>query len=307
MFERWTDRARRAVVIAQEEARMMRHAEVGNGHLLTGLAAEEGGVASQALAALGLTPDAARDTLRLIIPALPSAPASHIPLTRGLKKAAENALRESLAMNVTYIGTEHLLLGLLRDVEGPADKILIAAGIAPIVVRGEVMRLLGSYEKTGRVERKAATPVPAEPPIVSISTPLDLTDDALAAVNRLHDIIHPARPGGVYAAERNPGGCDKVFCCAILPEVTATVEPAIRADERERTREAIARIERLAATAQETAIAHAVRAERARLREMAEARKGELVLHGLLSDAVPWTILIGLIDDIQAEAGDEVT
>jgi hypothetical protein len=72
------------------------------------------------------------------------------------------------------------------------------------------------------------------PAIVSTSTPGDLTDAALAAVNRLHDIVHPRRPGGVYEPERNPGGCDKVFCCAILPEVPAAVEPAIRADERER-------------------------------------------------------------------------
>lgn len=74
-----------------------------------------------------------------------------------------------------------------------------------------------------------------EPAIVSVSTPSDLTDKALAAVNRLHDIVHPFRSGeGVYEPERNPGGCDKVFCCAILPEVPAVVEPAIRADERER-------------------------------------------------------------------------
>lgn len=68
--------------------------------------------------------------------------------------------------------------------------------------------------------------------ILSIHAPQDLTDEALAKVNRLHDIAHPSRPGGVYEPERNPGGCDKVFCCAILPEFTATVEPAVRADER---------------------------------------------------------------------------
>ena len=73
---------------------------------------------------------------------------------------------------------------------------------------------------------------------ISANTPSGLTDKALANVNRLHDICHPSRPGGVYEPERNPGGCDKAFCCAILPEVTATVEPAIRADERAQIRAA---------------------------------------------------------------------
>jgi hypothetical protein len=67
---------------------------------------------------------------------------------------------------------------------------------------------------------------------VRLSLPSDLTDEALAALNQLHDICHPARPGGVFDPERNPGGCDKQFCCTILLEVPATVEPAIRADER---------------------------------------------------------------------------
>ena len=69
---------------------------------------------------------------------------------------------------------------------------------------------------------------------LSLSTPNDLTGEALAQANRLHDIVHPSRPGGVFEPERNPGGCDKVFCCAILPEFTAVVEPAVRADERAR-------------------------------------------------------------------------
>lgn len=147
MFERYTDRARRATVLAQAEARELGHPEISTGHLLLGLATEDGGVASQVLANLGLSVPGARGVLSLD-PAAPSA-AGHIPFTRGLKLACEQALRESLHLGHNYIATEHLLLGLLRDTEGdPAARIFMTAGITPTDIRAEVMRLLGSYEKS---------------------------------------------------------------------------------------------------------------------------------------------------------------
>jgi hypothetical protein len=88
-----------------------------------------------------------------------------------------------------------------------------------------------------RAALEAAAPLLAGHDDPALSRPEDLTDEALTAANRLHDIVHPARPGGVYDPERNPGGCDKTFCCRILIEVPAVVEPAIRADERLRMQE----------------------------------------------------------------------
>jgi hypothetical protein len=100
------------------------------------------------------------------------------------------------------------------------------------------------------------TAVPPEAGAVQLSvhTPCELTDEYLGRLNRLHGITHPSRPGGVYEPERNPGGCDNAFCCAILPEVLATVEPAIRADERERILTAFRRSTVLLNTADGTGV-----------------------------------------------------
>lgn len=169
MFERYTDRARRAVVLAQGEARMLGHCEIGTGHLLLGLAAEDGGIASLCLAALGFNLENARDALQVAIPLGKRDPPPNIPFTPALKKAMENALREALLLGHPYIGTEHLLLALLREAGGPSDGVLIAAGITPLVVRDEVMRRLGTYEQprvtpAPRIQPRAAThPLPEHP------------------------------------------------------------------------------------------------------------------------------------------------
>jgi len=176
MFERFTDCARRSVVLAQEAASAMGHAEVTTGHLLAGLAAEDGGVASIALANLCLMPDDARVAMRDQRAGTWPRPA-HIPFTPGLKKAMENALREAIVMTHAYIGTEHLLLGLLCDPEdGPAAQILTGAGITPTDIRAEVMRLLGSYEQPraapaepeGHHRRLATVPASALPPLADL-------------------------------------------------------------------------------------------------------------------------------------------
>jgi len=172
MFERYTDRARRSVVLARAQARTMGHAEVGTGHLLLGLATEEGGIASLCLFRLGLDFIYARSRLAAASPSTRIASPPDIPFTPGLRKAMENALRESAEMGDPYIGTEHLLLGLLGDAEGPAGGILAAAGLTPLAVRKEVMRRLGTYEQSrvpapedvNHHRRLATVPASALPP-----------------------------------------------------------------------------------------------------------------------------------------------
>jgi ATP-dependent Clp protease ATP-binding subunit ClpC len=148
-FERYTDRARRAVVLAQEEARATGSSCIGTGHLLMGLAAEDSGVASVALGNLGLNrgdcrkPPGGHGALDAPVPA-----GVPIPFTQATREALEAALRESLELGHPYIGTEHLLLGLLQDAgDGRAAQILMAAGITPADIRAEVRRLLGSFEE----------------------------------------------------------------------------------------------------------------------------------------------------------------
>src|SRR6266545_6186789 len=117
LFQRFTDRARRAVHLAQEEARLLRHNYVGTEHLLLGLLYEGEGVAAQALGSLGVSLQAVRAQVEQIIGHGPTTPTGHIPFTPRAKKALELSLREALALGHNYIGTEHLLLGLIRDGE----------------------------------------------------------------------------------------------------------------------------------------------------------------------------------------------
>jgi ATP-dependent Clp protease ATP-binding subunit ClpC len=158
MFERFTDRARRVVVLAQEEARMLEHDYIGTEHLLLGLIHEGEGVAAKALRAL----DVDLDTLRREVEALVGRgqqpmPGQHIPFTPQAKKVLELALRESVQLGHDYIGTEHLLLGLVREGEGPAAQVLQQRGIELSMVRQEVIRLLHGYQGgEGRRRRRAA-------------------------------------------------------------------------------------------------------------------------------------------------------
>jgi len=157
MFERFTDRARRVVVLAQEEARMLEHNYIGTEHLLLALIHEGDGVAATALRAL----DVDLDTLRREVEALVGhgqQPASgHIPFTPRAKKVLELALRESVQLGHHYIGTEHLLLGLVREGEGPAAQVLQQRGIELNAVRQEVIRLLhGHQARGGRRGRRVA-------------------------------------------------------------------------------------------------------------------------------------------------------
>jgi hypothetical protein len=142
MFERFTDRARRVVVLAQEEARMLNHHYVGTEHILLGLIHEGGGVAAKALESLGISLEAVRQQVEEIIGQGTEAPSGHIPITARTKKVLELSLREALQLGHNYIGTEHILLGLIRDGDGVAAEIMVKLGSDLIRVRQQVIHLL---------------------------------------------------------------------------------------------------------------------------------------------------------------------
>ena len=128
MFERFTDRARRVVVLAQEEARMLNHNYIGTEHILLGLIHEGEGVAAKALESLGISLEAVRQQVEQIIGQGQQAPSGHIPFTPRAKKVLELSLREALQLGHNYIGTEHILLGLIREGEGVAAQVLVKLG-----------------------------------------------------------------------------------------------------------------------------------------------------------------------------------
>ncbi|GAA5166967.1 ATP-dependent Clp protease ATP-binding subunit [Ornithinimicrobium tianjinense] len=146
MFERFTDRARRVVVLAQEEARLLNHNYIGTEHLLLGLIHEGEGVAAKALESLGISLDAVRQQVQEIIGQGQQSPTGHIPFTPRAKKVLELSLREGLQLGHNYIGTEHLLLGLIREGEGVAAQVLVKLGADLNRVRQQVIQLLSGYQ-----------------------------------------------------------------------------------------------------------------------------------------------------------------
>ncbi|MFS8480731.1 MAG: ATP-dependent Clp protease ATP-binding subunit [Acidimicrobiia bacterium] len=149
MFERFTDRARRVVVLAQEEARLLNHNYIGTEHILLGLIHEGEGVAAKALESLGISLEAVRQQVEEIIGQGGSSPSGHIPFTPRAKKVLELSLREALQLGHNYIGTEHILLGLIREGEGVAAQVLVKLGADLSRVRQQVIQLLSGYQGTG--------------------------------------------------------------------------------------------------------------------------------------------------------------
>ena len=146
MFERFTDRARRVVVLAQEEARMLNHNYIGTEHILLGLVREGEGVAAKALESMEISLNAVREQVQEIIGEGSHAPSGHIPFTPRAKKVLELSLREALQLGHNYIGTEHILLGLIREGEGVAAQVLGKLGADLSSVRQQVIQLLSGYE-----------------------------------------------------------------------------------------------------------------------------------------------------------------
>src|SRR5689334_18481181 len=159
MFERFTDRARRVVVLAQEEARMLNHNYIGTEHILLGLIHEGEGVAAKALESLGISLEGVRNQVEEIIGQGQQAPSGHIPFTPRAKKVLELSLREALQLGHNYIGTEHILLGLIREGEGVAAQVLVKLGADLNRVRQQVIQLLSGYQG----KEPASAGGPAEP------------------------------------------------------------------------------------------------------------------------------------------------
>jgi ATP-dependent Clp protease ATP-binding subunit ClpA len=178
VFERFTDRARRVIVLAQEEAALLNHDYVGTEHLLLGLAREGQGVAARVLEVLGIRLEALRSQVQEVIGRGQRAPSGHIPFTPRAKKVLELSLREALELGHDYIGTEHLLLGLIREGEGVAAQVLVQLGADLARARGQVIELLSDH--AGGVEAGAATR------LVRMTVPEDLreAEAQLAGVRR---------------------------------------------------------------------------------------------------------------------------
>ena len=167
MFERFTDRARRVIVLAQEEARMLNHNYIGTEHILLGLIQEGEGVAAKALESLGISLDAVRQQVEEIIGQGQQAPSGQIPFTPRAKKVLELSLREALQLGHNYIGTEHILLGLIREGDGVAAQVLVKLGADLNRVRQQVIQLLHGYQgkeplpslgRAGGVRRRCSPP-----------------------------------------------------------------------------------------------------------------------------------------------------
>ena len=160
MFERFTERARQVVVFAQDEARALRHNYIGTEHILLGLLREEEGIAARVLASRDVTVEEVRAQVARIIGQGDEVATGQIPFTPRAKKVLELSLREALSLGHNYIGTEHILLGLLREGEGVANRILLDFDADPETVRNEVVRML-----SGPGRRVGPLPKPQSPPL----------------------------------------------------------------------------------------------------------------------------------------------
>jgi ATP-dependent Clp protease ATP-binding subunit ClpC len=177
MFERFTERARRVVVLAQEEARMLNHNYIGTEHILLGLAREGEGVAARALESLGVSLEAVRQQVEEIIGRGQEAPSGHIPFTPRAKKVLELSLREAQQLGHNYIGTEHILLGLIREGSGVAAQVLVKLGADLNRARQQVVQLLHGYQ--GEDVTGEGLPMSDDP-----RSRVDSLDRRLAAIER---------------------------------------------------------------------------------------------------------------------------
>jgi Clp amino terminal domain, pathogenicity island component len=182
MFERFTDRARRVVVLAQDEARRLNHNYIGTEHILLGLIHEGEGVAARALQSLGISLEAVRQQIEEIIGRGQQAPSGHIPFTPRAKKVLELSLRESLQLGHTYIGTEHILLGLIHEGDGVAAQVLVRLGADMNRVREQVIELLHGHQAE---EPVSAPSVAGELRLLpAVKTHLEAVEQRLTAIEQ---------------------------------------------------------------------------------------------------------------------------
>jgi ATP-dependent Clp protease ATP-binding subunit ClpC len=181
MFERFTERARHVIVLAQEESRLLSHNYIGTEHLLLGLLAEREGIAARALESLHVTLEAAREQVKEIIGPGQQQPSGHIPFTPRAKKILELSLREALNMSSEVIDTQHLLLGLVDEGDGVGAQILLQLGATAQTVREAVTRLVNAEPQAEASERSE----PGAPRAVSVTRTLRLDPDALVEMKVL--------------------------------------------------------------------------------------------------------------------------
>jgi ClpA/ClpB-like protein len=194
MFERFTNRARRVVVLAQEEARVLNHNYIGTEHLLLGLIHEGDGVAARALESLGVSLEAVRAQVEEIIGEGTEAPTGHIPFTPRTKRVIELSLREARQLRHNYVGTEHILLGLVREGQGVAAKVLVKLGADLPRVRQEVVQLLaGGKAEAEEVEEDLEAEI-----VAAIDTVFAENRDLRREVRRLRELLrrHGIEPDG---------------------------------------------------------------------------------------------------------------
>jgi hypothetical protein len=218
VFERFTDRARRVVVLAQEESRLLDHNHIGTEHLLLGLIHEGDGIASQALESLDISLADVRSEVERIIGRGDSAPVGHIPFTPRAKKVLEMSLREALELGHNYIGTEHILLGLIREGEGVAAQVLVKLGADLSTVRQRVVQLLSGYQggTTGLFRSEGVVST-----VVRSSRPSEPRAPQCSFCRR------PLREVDRYAPGRNSAICDECITGAHTALSTASDEHII--------------------------------------------------------------------------------
>jgi hypothetical protein len=269
MFERFTDRARRVVVLAQEEARMLNHNYIGTEHFLLGLIHEGEGVAAKALESLGISLDAVRQQVEEIIGQGQQAPSGHIPFTPRAKKVLELTQREAQQLGHNYIGTEHILLGLIREGSGVAAQVLVKLGADLNRVRQQVIQLLHGYPAGGPVSARSAA---SELSLPAMQARLGAFEQRLAAieqrvgtgpdtsdldeqVGRVRGERHAAIDAQEYeqAAALRDREKELLAAKAALQEQWATVHPALP-DLAERCQELTDETERLRALLREHGI-----------------------------------------------------
>jgi ATP-dependent Clp protease ATP-binding subunit ClpA len=183
MFERFTDRARRVVVLAQEEARMLNHNYIGTEHILLGLIHEGEGVAAKALESLGIALEGVRQQVEEIIGQGQQAPSGHIPFTPRAKKVLELSLREALQLGHNYIGTEHILLGVVREKDGGTASVLREAGLDAETVRSALLDALGEPIRAappGRWQRVRPRARRFEYRVLHLQSIAELTEELLS-------------------------------------------------------------------------------------------------------------------------------
>ncbi len=201
MFERFTDQSRRAVVLAQEEARRLDHSYIGTEHLLAGLRHEERGAAARALESADITLDAVRGGIETIVGRGQLQPSGHIPFTPRAKKCLELSLREALQLGHNYIGTGHLLLGLISIDDCKAVQVLVELGADVGQLRPRMLREMENHPE----HRESSRPLPPVPrsvqPSEQVQVLLDMIDDRLGAIERHLGIAGP----GDQAVRPDPG------------------------------------------------------------------------------------------------------